>query len=249
MAGPTARENARSGPATTFAVRSGAEMPRFWGSSSPTIIEKTVAISRPRATASGRARSAETPSTQQRAARAGAASEGSTRKPTTSVVSVMPTWAPDSCVERFRTAASTPCARLSPASTARSTAGRSTLTSENSPATKTAVPRVRSTPRPTRSHSVTGWTSQVLDVTGARRGRPPGHGTPPSLPAPRSSCADHARARAIMHGGAPGGFTSRRAGGGPPRSRHRTGRRRRPARRTPAGWSHRCTCTRCARPT
>ncbi len=55
MAGPTARENARSGPATTFAVRSGAEMPRFWGSSSPTIIEKTVAISRPRATASGSA--------------------------------------------------------------------------------------------------------------------------------------------------------------------------------------------------
>ena len=46
MSGAGETANTRTGPATTFAVASGAEMPRNCGSSSPKTIENTVAISR-----------------------------------------------------------------------------------------------------------------------------------------------------------------------------------------------------------
>ena len=44
MSGRVRTEKTRTGSATTRAVRSGAEMPRNCGSSSPKTIEKTVAI-------------------------------------------------------------------------------------------------------------------------------------------------------------------------------------------------------------
>ncbi len=180
ISGPTARLKARSGPATTFAVASGAEMPRFCGSSSPMIIEKTVAMNRPRPTARGGTRSGGTPA-ERNGGSSSVARDGSTRKPTTSVVSVIPTWAPESWVESARTARSTPSARRSPASTARSTADRSTLTRENSPATNRAVPMVRSTPRPTRSHSVTEETSQCCTAAAPGTERGPAYRRPPLL--------------------------------------------------------------------
>ena len=53
MSGRVSTEKRRTGSATTRAVRSGAEMPRNWGSSSPKTIEKTVAMTRARAAETG----------------------------------------------------------------------------------------------------------------------------------------------------------------------------------------------------
>ena len=52
------------------------------------------------------------------------------------LVTVMPTWAPESWVESDRRAVWTPAAPASPSSTARSTRLRSTVTKANSAATK-----------------------------------------------------------------------------------------------------------------
>ena len=60
---------------------------------------------------------------------------GSAMKPMSRFVIVMPSCAPESCVERLRSALSTPRAAPSPASAARSTVERSTVTKENSAAT------------------------------------------------------------------------------------------------------------------
>ena len=58
---------------------------------------------------------------------------------------VMPSWAPESWNERCRSAPRTVRAAASPSSADRSTAARSTVTSENSAATKNALPAVSST--------------------------------------------------------------------------------------------------------
>ena len=81
--------------------------------------------------------------------------EGCGRQPTTRVVMVMPTWAADSWVESCLSDWSTIRAWPSPSSMARWTVGRSRATSENSAATKTAVPPVSSTAASSSSHSVT----------------------------------------------------------------------------------------------
>ena len=52
------------------------------------------------------------------------------------LVTVMPTWAPESWVDSERSASWTPRAPSSPSAAARSTLGRSTVTKENSAATK-----------------------------------------------------------------------------------------------------------------
>jgi len=69
------------------------------------------------------------------------------------VVTVMPTWAPESSVERWVRAVRTALPRRSPAPGWSSATAGSTVTRENSPATKTAVPTVSSTPRPISNHS------------------------------------------------------------------------------------------------
>ena len=60
---------------------------------------------------------------------------GSARKPMARLVTVMPTWAPESWVDSERSACCTPRAPSSPSAAARSTLGRSTVTKENSAAT------------------------------------------------------------------------------------------------------------------
>ena len=62
--------------------------------------------------------------------------DGSASMPTTRLVTVMPSWAPESWKVRFRTALRAPAAPRSPRSTARSSSLRSTVVSENSAATK-----------------------------------------------------------------------------------------------------------------
>jgi len=83
-------------------------------------------------------------------------------------VSVMPTCAPESWVDNVRSASPMPAARLSPAAIRRSTAAGSSATSENSEATNTAVPAVRTTPKAMSSQSVTSGAPWVRYV-GARR--------------------------------------------------------------------------------
>ena len=61
MSGLVITEKARTGSATSLALRSGAEMPRNWGSSSPKSIEKRVAMTRARAVAVAATAGAGTP--------------------------------------------------------------------------------------------------------------------------------------------------------------------------------------------
>ena len=153
MSGRATAVNARTGSATTFAVAKGAEKPRNCGTSSPTIIEKTVAMRRAMRFAT--VSSAGPPSPIPPSGTASSdASAGVVRKPRARVVMVIPTWAPDSWVESWRREERTARVLGSPRSTARWTVGRSRATSENSAATKSAVPRVRTTPARTSNHSV-----------------------------------------------------------------------------------------------
>ncbi len=80
---------------------------------------------------------------------------GSARKPIARLVTVMPTCAPDSWVDKPRSAFWTPCAATSPAAAARSTWPRSTVTNANSAATNSPQERISSREMPRNSHSVT----------------------------------------------------------------------------------------------
>ena len=145
--------NHRTGAAEIFAVASGREMASVLGTISPTIIENSVAMTMASteavdaATASLRPRLLSGPVSR-------APMDGPAMKPRMSVVSVMPSWHADSCVESCRCEVRTDRAPFSPASTAFCTVGRSRATSENSAATKKAVPTVRTTPRSSSNHSV-----------------------------------------------------------------------------------------------
>ena len=134
-----AMPNQRTGPAATFAVASGSDTARVLGTISPTIIENTVAISMASTDATDEAVDADRPSDS-----SGPSSstpiDGLARKPSTSVVRVMPSWHAESWVESRRSEVSTDRAPGSPASTAFCTVGRSRATSENSAATNRAVP-------------------------------------------------------------------------------------------------------------
>ena len=147
---------------------SGLAIARFFGTSSPITIENAVASTSATATATGWTADSGSP-----VASSGPLSSeamlGSARYPTSSVVSVMPTWHADSCVDSWRSALSTATERLSPLSTDRSTNERSKVTRENSAATKTAVPRVSTTLARSSNHSVTGPGSSPRGDGGARR--------------------------------------------------------------------------------
>ena len=148
----------RTGIATTFAVASGAEIPRNCGSSSPNTIENNVAMTRARPAATESSVEPLSP-TALSGVWSSTPSDGVARKPRIRVVSVMPTWAAESWVESRRSEPSTTSARASPPSTAFCTVGRSSATSENSVATKMAVPIVNPTPVRTSNHSVIVRTS------------------------------------------------------------------------------------------
>jgi hypothetical protein len=77
---------------------------------------------------------------------------GSATNPRTSEVAVIPSWAPESSKERLRRERRIRDADLSPSWALRSMRLRSTLTMENSPATKKALSRMRmkTTESPTR---------------------------------------------------------------------------------------------------
>jgi hypothetical protein len=122
-------------PTTSFAVRSGWAIAMFLGTSSPKIIVMPVARTRASATEAERAATSPTPaSTSGGPTRAAIA--GSARKPMPRLVTVIPSCAPESCVERVFMPCRTPPARLSPLSAAASTSLRLTVIRENSAATK-----------------------------------------------------------------------------------------------------------------
>ena len=178
MTGRNTRVKPRMNPWTSFAVPSGRAIARFLGTSSPRTIVNAVARISPMATEmpdtapEGTPRSSSGPSMS-------SAIAGSAMKPISRLVSVMPSWAPESCVERLCSASRTPRAPASPSSAARSTVERSTVTNENSAATN--APHASTSPSDTirRSTSVTGRpSSRPLrpEVRGdcyleARRGR------------------------------------------------------------------------------
>ena len=148
-----AMPNHRTGAAATFAVARGSETASVFGTISPTIIEKTVAMSIASTEAVEEAADSDSPS-DCNGPSSSAPIDGLAMKPSTRVVRVMPSWHAESCVESLRCEVSTERAPGSPASTARCTAGRSRATSENSAATNRAVPTVRTTPRSSSSHGV-----------------------------------------------------------------------------------------------
>ena len=118
------------------AIGKGSAIASFLGTSSPKIIVAMVARVRPRATETPGTALSGRPVAVSGVSRS-VAIAGSARKPMTRLVSVTPTWAPESCVDSDLRALRTPWACLSPASAAFSTAARSTATKEYSAAPKT----------------------------------------------------------------------------------------------------------------
>ena len=146
--------NARMNRCVARAVCMGLAMARFLGTSSPKIMVRNVPSASPIAVATGRTAPSGTPADSS-GPRIRCETAGSARNPMARLVTVMPTWAPDSCVESDRRALCTPCAAWSPASAARSTWARSTVTNANSAATKTPQAAINSSARARRSRSVT----------------------------------------------------------------------------------------------
>ncbi len=147
--------NARMKPWVARAVSIGLAMARFFGTSSPKIMVNVEPMARPSPTASG----CTTPSGTPQPSRGGEIRSeiaGSARKPMARLVTVMPTWAPESCVERLRSAASTPFAPVSPSAAACSTRDRSTVTNANSAATNTPQRTISTSETASRIHAVIG---------------------------------------------------------------------------------------------
>ena len=138
-----AKVKARWNPCVARAVSIGRAMARFLGTSSPKMIVRNVLRTRPVASAVGRTPDSGTPAAS-RGPAISVAIAGSARKPIARLVTVMPTCAPESWVDSDRSAFWTPAACASPASAARSTAPRSTVTNANSAATNTPQARISS---------------------------------------------------------------------------------------------------------
>lgn len=174
MNGRNAPLNQRCGVATRLATASGEEIAQFLGTSSPTTIRKTVDRAVPMTSATERDAEGETPSDSSGPA-ISLAIDDSESMPTTRLVTVMPSWAPDSWNVRFRAALRAPDAPRSPRSTARSSSLRSTVVSENSAATKAPQASESSTATRRRSTSVIG-SPPSHDRPGAGGSRDVGYG-------------------------------------------------------------------------
>src|SRR5690606_20850911 len=161
MKGRKAALNQRCALPTRLATASGEEIAQFFGTSSPTTIRNTVDRAVPITSASERDADSETPMLFS-GPEISAAIDGSESMPTTRLVTVMPSCAPDSWNVRFRTALRAPAAPRSPRSTARSSSARSTVVRENSAATNA----------PQASESRTAPSSRSTSVIGT----PPSHG-------------------------------------------------------------------------
>jgi hypothetical protein len=131
--------------ATIFAVASGTARAKFFGISSPKIIENSVAMTIATIAPTAAAPPPVTPS-EASGSRSSELIAGSNVYPASRVVSVMPSCADERWVDVTRSALMVGVRRFSPRLRRRSRSGRSRLTRENSDATKTPVPRVRSTP-------------------------------------------------------------------------------------------------------
>ena len=163
ITGVNSIENSTCGPATTRAVGSGLATARYCATNSPNTIDTEVAISSASASAS--------PSATSRvidiAVNAGCsrrASSGSARYPVISVVIEMPTWAPDSWNDSVRCARCTNLSRRPPVRALASTVLRSSAVNENSAATNSAVPAVRTT-KPSNASRVK---TRLIDVLAGR---------------------------------------------------------------------------------
>src|SRR5690606_13677236 len=110
--------------------------------------------------------------------------DGSATKPTTRLVTVIPSCAPESCVDKRRKAFCSETARRSPDSARRATAGRSTVTKANSAATNSAFAAMSTSTSRMRNHS--GATGHLGSAKGERTnssGRPlSGRGLEPVMP-------------------------------------------------------------------
>ena len=145
--------NKRWNPWVARAVSIGRAIARFFGTSSAKTMVTTELTMSPMATASGRTAPSGTP-TASRGPSISSAIAGSARKPIARLVMVMPTWAPESWVESDRRARCTPAAAASPSAAARATLVRSTVTKENSAATKTPAATTSSSETPSRIQAV-----------------------------------------------------------------------------------------------
>ena len=148
----------RMKPCVARAVSIGLAMARFFGTSSPKIIVSVGADRQPEADGE---RDGTTSSGTPIASSGGEISSaiaGSARKPMARLVTVMPTWAPESCVESDRSAASTPMAPESPSAASCSTRDRSTVTNANSAATKTPHATMSTSETASRIQAVIGRT-------------------------------------------------------------------------------------------
>ncbi len=144
MTGPMTFRYASVGPASRTLTRSGSAMPQFLGISSPRTICTPVAMPKP----STRVTAVSAPEGRPRGSSAGerrAPSAGWAMKPTSSVVMVMPSCAPESMNDRRRVTLSARPAPRSPDSERRRSSARSAATYANSWATKKPVPTVRTT--------------------------------------------------------------------------------------------------------
>lgn len=119
MKGRKTAVKARCGVATVFATASGEEMAQFFGTSSPTTIRNTVDRAVPMTSATDEATPGDRP-TASTGPRIILAIDDSESMPTTRLVTVMPSCAPDSWKVRPRTAFMALSAPRSPRSTARS---------------------------------------------------------------------------------------------------------------------------------
>ena len=217
ITGFVARVNPRWNPCTDRAVGSGLARARFLGTSSPNTIVTAVARISAAVTATPGAAVSGTP-----AAASGSSSSrataGSARKPIARLVMVMPSCAPDSCVDSVRSADRTPRERRSPPAAACSTTARPTVTKENSAATKAPHVATRRRLTRTRSHSVTGH-----PIVGRRAGGPPG---------PREGRPQRRFSPGEPTGADPPPDGRARGDGALRRPRERSGRRPAPAART-----------------
>ncbi len=134
----------------------------FLGMSSPTSMVTTVLTTR----ATAYAAALDPPSPSPRSSNGPCSrvpKAGSAKNPMARLVIVIPSWAPLSWVESERRAFRVPAAPWSPASASRSTVARSTVTNENSAATKTPQASIRKKESASSNHSVMRLVRQGRD--------------------------------------------------------------------------------------
>ena len=139
---------------TSLAVCRGSASAKFFGTSSPMIIDSRVAMATATIVATTRDGGLRQPDAGRSGGAATTLSAGSSVKPVSSVVSVMPSCALERWVEVILSAPMVgPSMRLAALAWRASRSARSRLTSANSLATKKPVPMVRRRPAMNSHHS------------------------------------------------------------------------------------------------